>query len=148
MKHFALFLLFVSGVLLLRAGIKTDVEAVPQDEIAKGAIPVSCLISPRVNGGIVLKLVLKPYEVAGEFLSYELRVLKEPVSIADLKGGFFRLDQIARRNRSLQKTATFELNKDEIANSYIVITYSLGVDRDGIGKWRSLCISVPALVAR
>ena len=146
MKTPVLLLLFGLSALSLKAGINLDVVAVTQDEIARKTIPVTCDIVRKVDGSVTLRLSLKePFGVVGEFIGYELRVLNKPVLISELKSEFFNLDLIARRMGKRDKIAEFEILKEEIPNSYIVITSALG-EAHGMANWRSLCLSVPMLI--
>ncbi len=147
MKTPVLFLLLVLSALSLKAGIRIDVVAVTQEEIAMKTIPVNCDIVRKKDGAVTLKLSLKePFGVVGDFVGYELRVLNKPVSNSELKSEFFNLDLIARRVGNRDKIAVFEIQKEEIPNSYIVITSALG-EANVMSNWRSLCLSVSALLA-
>ena len=133
----------------LPPGIKSEVIAVTKEEIAQKKIPITCEIVRKADGDLLLKLTLKePFEVSGTFNAYELRVLKKPFSIPELtKKEYFNLDLIVRRARSREKTAEFQLKKDEIGNAYIVIESWDGKE-EGMSKLRSVCLSVSAMVEK
>ena len=131
-----------------RAGIMQDVVAVPREEIEKHALPVTAEITRSEAGKLALKVSLKePSGGVGRFLGIELRVLKKPVSIAEIKTEFYRSEMLARSSMTRERTCFFEIKEDEIPNSYIVVGLDLGIE-GGRGKMRSLCISVPPLLGQ
>jgi hypothetical protein len=149
MKTIATLSVLLLGALSIKAGIRTDVSIAAQMEITRASIPFSCRVNADADGAIKLVCALnEPFGVVGTFTAYELRVLKSHVSTSDLnRNAFFRLDLIARRETVRSKDAVFVVTKEEIPNSYIVVSSWIG-QNGAIPILQSICVPVPGLLNR
>jgi len=155
MKIPLILLSLILCVPVLQAGIIIEVMTISKEQITQKHIPITCEIVRKDDGDLILKFTLKEqfgavgnFGPTGKFNAYELRVLKKPVPIPELTTKtYLDLDLIARRERSREKSAEFQVKKDEVANAYIVVE-SWDGEQNGMSKLRSVCISVPALVAQ
>jgi hypothetical protein len=149
MKTIATLSVLLLGALPLKAGIRTDVSVATQGDITKGAIPFSCHVNADGDGTVRLVCTLNdPFGVLGTFAAYELRVLKTPFSASDLnRRAFFKLDLIARRETVRTKDAVLVVAKDEIPNSYIVVSSWIG-QNGAVPVLQSICVPVSDLLNR
>ena len=116
-------------------------------QIATQEIPVFCEIVHKHDGTVLLRLALKkPFGVIGNFGTYNLYVLKKPVSVSRLKNDFFDHDLLARNTSTRREVAEFAVAPDEIPNSFIGVSSWTGKTPNGDSKLRILCLPVTSLI--
>lgn len=149
MKSLAFFPLLLLVSLSAHAGIKADVTVVQRQDVERKAIPVFSDVLRKEDGSVAVTVSLKEHlGVVGEFAAYELRVSKTPISASGIRGDFFKLDTFARRISAREKVVKYELTKDEIPKSYIVISWWTGQRSDGMATMKNQCLPISYLVDR
>jgi hypothetical protein len=147
MKLLLLLLGLALGGSLLTAATVVDTVVVSPEEILARKIPLTCEVQRRKDGSVSLKLSVDESSGAkGYFKGFDLRVLKKPIPAPEIKERVLHEELLAWHRPSSRRIDLFVLTEDEIPKSYIIVSWSLGLDPSGRSQVKNLCFSVQAMV--
>ncbi|HWA28161.1 MAG TPA: hypothetical protein VG734_21095 [Lacunisphaera sp.] len=139
-------LLLGLAALPVNAALEEEVVVLTAEDIAQKRCPVFFAVHRAGDTGVSIDFALRDSTaVAGDVGPYQLEVLKQPVTPADLPRKLTESGLIARLEVVRHERATFELGRDEIPNSAVMIYLAEGTDA-GTRKIRGYCLPLAELM--
>jgi len=139
-------LLLGLSTLPVNAALDEEVVVLTADDIEHKRSPVFFGVHRAGNTGVSIDFALAEASgFAADAGPYQLEVLKQPVTPAELPRQLAKADLIARTEVVHQERATFELTKEEIPNSALMI-YLADRTAAGTRKIRGFCLPLTELM--
>lgn len=134
------------SALPVTATLEEEVVVLTAEDLERKRCPVFFAVHRAGDTGISIDFMLPTSSsVAPEAGPYQLEVLKQPLAAEQLPRQLIRPELIARTEVVRQDRATFDLKKDEIPNSALMI-YLADKTQAGVRKIRGFCLPLAELM--